>query len=76
MDEAIAYQVVVNDEEQYSIWLAESAVPNGWRPIGRSGPKADCLQYINQVWTDLRPASLRRSMEQDVRLRERPSSHS
>jgi MbtH protein len=56
------YLVVVNDEEQYSIWLADKDVPAGWRAVGKSGPKADCLAHIKEVWTDMRPLSLRKSM--------------
>jgi MbtH protein len=53
------YTVVVNHEEQYSIWLAGSPVPAGWRAEGKAGTKADCLAHIETVWTDLRPLSLR-----------------
>lgn len=60
------YKVVVNHEEQYSIWLAQRENPNGWRDAGKSGPKAECLSYIKEVWTDMRPLSLRRSMEAQV----------
>ncbi len=55
------YWVVVNDEEQYSIWLADQPPPAGWRSVGAERSKADCLAYIETVWTDMRPASLRRS---------------
>lgn len=58
------YQVVVNDEEQYSIWLADRALPLGWRAEGTRGRREDCLTHIGEVWTDMRPASLRRQMEQ------------
>ncbi|MEQ1506549.1 MAG: MbtH family NRPS accessory protein [Myxococcota bacterium] len=57
------YTVVRNDEEQYSIWAVGRPVPPGWTEVGRTGPKADCLAYIAEVWTDLRPASLRRAMD-------------
>jgi MbtH protein len=57
------YRVVVNDEEQYSIWLADRDLPAGWRAEGTEGTKADCLAHIGQVWTDMRPLSLRRSMQ-------------
>jgi MbtH protein len=57
------YDVVVNDEEQYSIWFADREPPLGWRRVGRQGAKAECLDYINEVWTDMRPLSLRRAME-------------
>jgi MbtH protein len=56
------YLVVVNDEEQYSIWRDDKSVPAGWRATGRRGPKAECLQYIEDVWTDMRPLSLRKRM--------------
>jgi len=58
------YRVVVNDEEQYSIWPLERELPLGWRDGGKQGLKAECLAYIEQVWTDMRPLSLRRKMEQ------------
>lgn len=61
-DDQFFYDVVINDEEQYSIWVTTSDPPAGWRRVGKSGPKADCLDYINQVWTDMRPLSLRRAM--------------
>jgi MbtH protein len=56
------YQVVINDEEQYSVWLADREIPAGWRPAGPSGTRPDCLDYIDQVWTDMRPKSLRERM--------------
>jgi MbtH protein len=58
------YKVVVNHEEQYSIWFADREPPNGWREVGKEGPKAACLEYINEVWTDMRPLSLRKHMEE------------
>ena len=58
------YKVVVNHEEQYSIWPASRENPLGWRDTGKSGVKAECLDYIKQVWTDLRPLSLRKQMEE------------
>jgi MbtH protein len=57
------YTAVVNDEEQYSIWLADKEIPPGWRAVGKAGQKADCLAYIAEVWTDMRPLSLRKWME-------------
>jgi MbtH protein len=57
------YQVVVNDEEQYSIWRADKPIPLGWRAIGVSGPKTVCLEHIEQTWTDMRPRSLREAMD-------------
>lgn len=53
------YKVVVNHEEQYSIWLADRDNPPGWNDAGRSGTKAECLAYIEGVWTDMRPLSIR-----------------
>jgi MbtH protein len=61
-EDTTLYQVVVNQEEQYSIWLAYKALPNGWQPVGKKGLKPECLEYINKVWTDMRPLSLRRQM--------------
>lgn len=62
--EETQYKVVVNHEEQYSIWFANRENPRGWRDVGKSGTKAECLDYIEQVWTDMRPLSVRRQMEQ------------
>lgn len=58
------YKVVLNHEEQYSIWPADRANPLGWRDAGKSGTKAECLAHIKEVWTDMRPLSLRKWMEQ------------
>jgi len=58
------YKVVINNEEQYSIWLADKENPLGWKDDGKSGLKAECLEYIKEVWTDMRPLSLRKKMEQ------------
>jgi MbtH protein len=62
-DKAI-YKVVVNHEEQYSIWPAQRDNPLGWRDEGTRGLKAECLAHIDQVWTDMRPLSLRKKMEE------------
>ena len=56
------YKVVINHEEQYSIWLADRENPLGWFDVGKSGTKAECLEYIKEVWTDMRPLSLRKKM--------------
>jgi MbtH protein len=56
------YRVVINDEEQYSIWREDKDIPAGWRAVGKRGPKAECLQHIEDVWTDMRPLSLRKRM--------------
>ena len=63
-DDRTVYKVVVNHEEQYSIWPAHRDNPAGWRDAGKSGSKADCLAFVNEVWTDMRPLSLRRRMEE------------
>jgi MbtH protein len=56
------YAVVRNDEDQYSIWPAGLTPPAGWERVGKSGPKPECLAYVNEVWTDMRPRSLREAM--------------
>jgi MbtH protein len=56
------YKVVVNHEEQYSIWPADRTNPAGWTDVGKTGLKAECLAYIEEVWTDMRPLSLRKHM--------------
>ncbi len=61
--ESLIYKVVLNHEEQYSIWPADRQNPPGWRDAGKSGTRAECLEYIKQVWTDMRPLSVRRRME-------------
>jgi MbtH protein len=58
------YKVVVNHEEQYSIWSADRDPPAGWREVGKEGLKEECLTYINEVWTDMRPLSLRKQMDE------------
>lgn len=60
------YKVVVNQEEQYSIWPAGRDNPAGWSDGGRSGSKEDCLAYIEEVWTDMRPLSLRKRMAEQA----------
>ncbi|MDE1147115.1 MAG: MbtH family protein [Azospirillaceae bacterium] len=59
-DDAALYLVVVNDEEQYSIWPTGRDLPSGWRGVTGPAIKADCLAHISRVWVDMRPASLRR----------------
>lgn len=58
------YRVVHNDEEQYSIWSADRDLPLGWYAEGTEGTRSACLDHIGRIWTDMRPASLRRHMEQ------------
>ena len=56
------FEVVLNDEEQYSIWPVEKEIPLGWKKAGKQGSKEVCLEYIKEVWTDMRPLSLRKQM--------------
>jgi MbtH protein len=58
------YKVVVNHEEQYSIWPAHRENPLGWKDVGKNGLKPECLAYIKRVWTDMKPLSLRKNMDQ------------
>lgn len=58
------YLVVLNDEEQYSIWWADRGLPAGWHQEGTSGTKEECLARIGDLWTDMRPKSLRERMAQ------------
>jgi MbtH protein len=64
-DDNTIYKVVVNHEEQYSIWPAERPNALGWKDAGKSGLKQECLSYIKEVWTDMRPLSLRQAMFSD-----------
>lgn len=61
------YKVVVNHEEQYSIWPADRENPCGWTDAGMTGDKATCLEHIKQVWTDITPLSVRRALESHSR---------
>jgi MbtH protein len=63
-EDTTVYRVVVNHEEQYSIWPVDKDNPLGWKDAGKSGTKAECLAYIKEVWTDMRPLSLRKKMEE------------
>jgi len=63
----IQYSVVRNGEEQYSIWPLRRELPAGWSAVGKSGTKAECLSYVDEVWTDMRPLSLRRAQERASR---------
>ena len=64
-EDTTTYRVVLNHEEQYSIWPAHRENPAGWEDGGRVGTKAECLAYIEETWTDMRPLSLRRHMESE-----------
>ncbi|GHH85670.1 MbtH protein [Streptomyces sulfonofaciens] len=68
MQNSTQWTVVVNDEEQYSVWPADRDVPEGWRAVGVTGPKERCLDHIEEVWVDMRPLSLRRAVEADGAL--------
>lgn len=61
--EDMIFRVVVNHEEQYSIWPEYKEIPGGWREGGKTGTKKECLDYIETVWTDMRPLSLRQFMD-------------
>lgn len=56
------YRPVRNDEDQYSLWPADTAPPPGWTAEGPAGSKAECLAYVSKVWTDLRPRSVRQAV--------------
>ncbi|MEU1949466.1 MbtH family NRPS accessory protein [Streptomyces sp. NPDC020125] len=62
MDDNARFQVLRNDEDQYSLWPADLEVPEGWRPVGKEGAKDECSAYVDEVWTDMRPRSLRERM--------------
>ena len=62
-DDTTIYLVLVNEEEQYSFWPKGNAIPNGWKQC-MEGTKAECGAYVNKVWTDMRPLSLRKHMEE------------
>lgn len=66
MNEEGRYRVVLNSEEQYSIWPADLEVPAGWRGEGFKGTRRECVARVDEVWTDLRPAGLRRRMEESA----------
>ncbi|MEM7479768.1 MAG: MbtH family protein [Acidobacteriota bacterium] len=63
-DDKTIYRVVVNHEEQYSIWPADRELPLGWNAEGKEGTKQECLDHIEEVWTDMRPLSLRKKMQE------------
>ncbi|MCZ6800387.1 MAG: MbtH family NRPS accessory protein [Nitrospirae bacterium] len=67
-EDQTTYKVVINHEEQYSIWPESRENALGWRDVGKSGLKADCLAFIKEVWTDMRPLSLKKKMEENLRV--------
>ncbi len=64
-----AYRVVINHEEQYSVWFADREIPVGWKDVGKKGTKQECLQQIREVWTDMRPLSFRKMMAKEEEKR-------
>lgn len=71
-DDQTIYRAVVNHEEQYSIWPADRENPVGWRDAGKTGSKQECLAFIEQVWTDMRPLSLRKKMDEMAQEQDSP----
>jgi MbtH protein len=61
-EDKTVYTVVVNAEEQYSLWPESREIPAGWKAVGKTGSRTECTSYIAEVWTDMRPLSLRRAM--------------
>jgi MbtH protein len=61
-DQGAAFKVVMNHEEQYSLWPSDREAPAGWRESGQTGTKEECLSYIESVWTDMRPLSVRKRL--------------
>jgi MbtH protein len=59
------YIALINEEGQYSLWKADKEIPVGWKQEGPRGTRDQCLEYIREVWTDMRPLSVRRQMDQD-----------
>ncbi len=64
-EDTTIYCAVVNDEEQYSIWPVDREIPLGWKDTGKHGTKAEVLAWIEEIWTDMRPRSLREKMDND-----------
>ena len=69
-EDTTIYTVVINHEEQYSIWPTDRDLPLGWSAVDKTGTKQECLDYIEEVWTDMRPLSLRKKMEDMERERQ------
>ena len=61
-----SWSVVINIEDQYSIWPISKAIPPGWSEVGKEGTKEECLSYIKEVWVDMRPRSLKKLMDEKV----------
>jgi MbtH protein len=56
------YIVLVNEEEQYSLWLSHKDIPTGWTNVGFSGTKGECMEYVDKIWTDITPLSVRKRL--------------
>ena len=67
MDDDATYVVLRNDEDQYSLWPAGHEVPQGWQAVGKEGSREECSAYVDEVWTDMRPRSLRERMDSESR---------
>ena len=67
--EKMPHIVLINHEEQYSLWLADLEIPEGWRQVWGPESKDACMKWVDEVWTDLRPLSLRKAMEEDEKRR-------
>ena len=65
---ALPHIVLINHEEQYSLWRADMDIPNGWRQCFGPDSRDSCIAWVDKVWTDMRPLSLRKAMEEDERL--------
>ena len=63
MDDDTTYRVLVNDEDQHSLWPAHLDIPAGWRDEGTTGTREECTAHVDEVWTDMRPRSLRVQMD-------------
>jgi MbtH protein len=66
-DESATYHVLVNDENQHSLWPEFADVPAGWQVVLRSAGRAECIDYVNEHWTDMRPKSLADAMSAEQR---------
>ncbi len=72
-EDTTIYKVVVNHEEQYSIWPADKENALGWKDAGKTGTKEECLAHIKDVWTDMRPLSLRKKMAERSQDQKQPA---
>jgi MbtH protein len=70
-DAARAYVVLINEEEQYSLWLSHKAIPDGWKTTGVSGTKAECVEYVDNVWKDITPLSVRQRLAKESEVVDR-----